>query len=233
MLYLVGLGFEENDLSLRGFEIAKECECYCEFYTLEWQGSLERLKKIIGKEITTLQRSDIEEDLQKFLEKAKTKDIALLVPGDPLAATTHIDLVIEAKKQKIPVRIKHNASIFSAIAECGLQLYKFGRSATIPKTKQMQSVKDSVSMNKKNGLHTLLLIDIGLSAKEALQMLLEEKIVDKNEKIICASQLGTENTKIKYATAQALSDLDFPSPFVLVIPGKLHFREKEFLDLVR
>lgn len=232
MLYLIGLGIgNENSLTIEGLEIAKKCECYCEFYTLEWQGSLERLEKLIGKKVIVLERSDLEENLQQFLQKAEEKNVALLVPGDPLAATTHIDLVVEARNQNISVRIIHNASIFSAIAECGLQLYKFGRSATIPKTRQLQAVKESVSMNKKNGLHTLLLIDIGLGLKEALQMLLEEKIINGDEKIIIVSRLGTE-TKIKYAPASVLSNFDFPPPAVVIIPGKLHFREKEFLELI-
>ncbi len=232
MLYLIGLGFEENDLSLQALETAKQCECFCEFYTLEWQGSLKALEKIIGKKIAVLQRPDLEENLQKFIEKAESKDIALLVPGDPLAATTHIDLVIEAKKQNIPVRIIHSSSIFSAVAECGLQLYKFGRSATLPKTKQLQLVKESVSMNKQNGLHTLLLIDIGLPAKEALQMLLDEKIIGEKEKIIIASRLGSRNSKIKYDSASGIIKESLSSPAVIILPGKLHFREKEFLDLI-
>jgi hypothetical protein len=84
-------------------------------------------------------KKDLEEEQETFLEKARKNDIALFVPGDPLIATTHIDLVFEAKRRKIPVKIIHNASIFSAIGEAGLQIYKFGKTATVPMNGKMEN----------------------------------------------------------------------------------------------
>jgi len=156
MLYLIGLGLnDENDLTLKAVEIAKKCECFIELYTSIWKGSLENLKEIIKKDINVLNRKDLEENLELFIEKAKKNDIALFVPGDPLAATTHIDVVFEAKRKKIPVKIIHNASIFSAIGETGLQIYKFGKTATIPLSGKMANVKKTVKTNKKHGFHTI------------------------------------------------------------------------------
>ena len=161
MLYIIGLGLNnEKDLTLRAIEIAKKCECFAEFYTSIWKGSLEDLKEIIGKDIKLLKRKDLEENLELLLEKAKQNDIAVFVPGDPLAATTHFNLVFEARRKKIPVKIIHNASIFSAIGETGLQLYKFGKTATIPLNGKLENVKKTIRNNKKLGLHTLLLLDL-------------------------------------------------------------------------
>jgi diphthine synthase len=161
MLYLIGLGLnDEKDLTLKAVEIAKKCECYCELYTSIWKGSLENLKNIIGKDVILLKRKDLEDGQEAFLEKAKKMDIVLFIPGDPLAATTHIDLVFEAKRKRIPVKIIHNASIFSAIGEIGLQIYKFGKTATIPLNGRLENVKTTIKNNKKLGLHTLLLLDI-------------------------------------------------------------------------
>lgn len=236
MLYLIGLGLiDEKDLTLRGLEIARQCDCYCELYTSKWE-SIGALEKLIGKKINLLQRSALEEDLQKFLQKAKEKDIALFVPGDPLAATTHIDLVLEAKKHGIPVKIIHNTSIFSAVSEAGLQLYKFGRTATVPFSKQLDAVKKAVKENKKSGLHTLLLLDIDaankkyMSVNEAVSLLLENKIISEKEKLIvlCIK----EKSVIVYDTAKNILSKNLPVPAVLIIPSKLHFREKEFLDLL-
>lgn len=232
MLYLIGLGFDEKDLSLKGLEIAEKCECYCELYTSYFP--FKGLEEIIGKNIIILKRSDLEEDLNNFLEKAKEKDIVLFVPGDPLVATTHIDLVIEAKKKQIPVKIIHNSSIFSAIAETGLHLYKFGKTATIPFTKQLESVKETLEINRKNELHTLLLLDIDyenkkyMSVKEALEILLENNLLDKKDKIIAAHI----PEQIIYDKVENLIKRKISTPSVLIIPGKLHFREKEFLDIL-
>ena len=51
MLYLVGLGFEETDLTVKGIEIAKKCDCFCELYTNDWKGDLSKLEATIGKKI--------------------------------------------------------------------------------------------------------------------------------------------------------------------------------------
>ncbi len=236
MLYLIGVGLgNEKSLTLEGLEVAKKCECYFESYTSKYE-SIKGLEKLVGKKIIVLKREDVEEGSQKLLDSAKRRDVALFVIGDPLAATTHADLVIEAKKQKISIKIIHNVSIFSAIAECGLQLYKFGRTATIPYTKQVESVKDTIEGNRKIGLHTLLLLDLDaeggkyMTVKEALEILLERKIVSGKEKMIAAHI--SENSQIFYNVPEELMKKEIDTPSVLVLPGKLHFKEDEFLELL-
>lgn len=236
MLYLIGLGLgSEKSLTIEGLEAAKKCDCFFESYTSKYE-SLENLEKLVGKKIAILKRGDVEECSQKILDSAKKKDTALFVIGDPLAATTHIDLVIEAKKQKIPLKIIHNASIFSTIAECGLQLYKFGKAATIPFTKQTESVKDTIEGNRKLGLHTLLLLDLDaekekfMTVSKALEILLENKIISEKEKLIAAHI--SENSQIFYGIPEELMKKKIDIPSVLVMPGKLHFMEKEFLEML-
>jgi diphthine synthase len=238
MLYLIGLGlWDESDLSARAIEIAKNCTLYAELYTSAWQGSIEKLEEIVGKRVQILGRSDLEEDLQKLLNTAKETDVALFVPGDPLAATTHVDVLIEARKQDIPVRVIHNASIFSAVAETGLQLYKFGRAVTVPYTKQLSAVRDTVVSNRAAGLHTMLLLDIDpvkgpMTVDTAVKLLLDSKILASHEKIVAAAALGSEDAQILYDTAIALSQKKTGVPAVLIVLGNLHFREKETLELL-
>jgi diphthine synthase len=239
MLYLLGLGlWDENDISVKEMEIAKQCAVYIELYTSQWHGSVEKLERMIGKKVQMLQRQDLEERLQALLNTAKQTDVAIFFPGDPLAATTHVDLFIEAKKQGIDVCVIHNASIFSAVAETCLQLYKFGRTATVPYTKQLTAVRDAIAANKENGLHTMLLLDIDLVAGAmpacaAVKLLLDAKIIGQREKLIAADALGSENSQIVYDTASALSTKTVATPAVLIVPGKLHFREKEALELLQ
>ena len=239
MLYLIGLGlWDEKDISVKALEIAKKCAVYVEFYTSQWHGSIEKLEKMIGKKVQVLQREDLEDHLQAILNTAKQAEVAVFVSGDPLAATTHVDLLIEAKKQKIPVRVIHAASIFSAVAETGLQLYKFGRSATVAFTKQLAVVQDAIESNMEAGLHTMLLLDIDpvkgpMPTGEAVKILLEASIIREHEKLIAAGALGSEHSEIAYDTALVLSTKKIATPAVLIIPGRLHFREKEALELLQ
>ncbi|NIO44257.1 MAG: diphthine synthase [Candidatus Aenigmarchaeota archaeon] len=238
MLYLIGLGLnDETDLTLKAIEAVKKCECFIELYTSVWKGSLENLKEIIKKDIKILNRKDLEENLELFIENAKENDVALFVPGDPLAATTHIDIVFEAKRRKIPVKIIHNASIFSAIGEVGLQLYKYGKVATVPLSGKMKNVKDAVKRNKRLGLHTLLLLDIDLENNifmkvlDAIKMLLKKKVIKETDQIIAFSNAGGDS-EIYYDSARGLKMKEIENPAVLIIPGRLHFREKDFLEVI-
>ncbi len=233
MLYLIGLGLkDEKDITLRGAEIAKTCECFIELYTSKWEGDLKNLENIIGKSIRKLKRKDLEEHQKIFLENCKDKDVALFVLGDPLAATTHVDLVIEARKKGIETQVIHNASIFSALGEFGLQLYKYGRTATVPFSKKLESVKDTMKGNEKAGLHTLLLLDLDvemnlyMTVSEALKILLEGKLVNKKDKIVA----GKVGGNIFYDTVSNLLEKNIDVPSAIAIPGKLHFMEKEFLE---
>ena len=60
--------------------------------------------------------------LDKILANARDNDVAFLVGGDPLSATTHTDLILRAVELNIPYKIVHNASIMNAIGSCGLQV---------------------------------------------------------------------------------------------------------------
>jgi diphthine synthase len=240
MLYLIGLGvWDEKDVSLRGMELCKKADSiYCELYTANWGGDLRKLEKMIGKKIVLLERKDLEEESESFLKKAKSSNIVLLVPGDPLVATTHIHLLMEAQKLRIPYKIIHSSSILTAIARTGLQAYKFGRVVTVAKPEgkfQPKSFYKVIKENEKQGLHTLLLLDRNMHTKEALDILLEiesrekQKIL-KNKKILLCSRLGSKSEKILYGRVKNLLSNDLPEPAIIIIPGKLHFMEKEFLE---
>jgi diphthine synthase len=237
MLYLIGLGLnDERDLTLKAVEIAKKCDCYAELYTSVWQGSVKNLEEIIGKKVKILKRKDLEENSEILIREAKKRDIAVFVPGDPLSATTHIDLVYQARGRKIPVKIIHNASIISAVGEVGLQLYKFGKIATIPLSGKLANVKKTVKGNKKLGLHTLLLLDIdrevniNMLVSDALKMLLKAKLIKQFDNLAVFSRAGGDS-EIYYDTVKNLITKKIDVPAVIVIPGKMHFREKDYLEL--
>lgn len=249
MLTLIGLGLnDERDLTLRGIEAAKEADkVYYELYTGKWLGSVESLQKILGKEqVFPLRRQDLEEGSARILEEAKGKKIAILIQGDPMVATTHSSLLMDARSLGIETGVVHNSSIFSAVAETGLHVYKFGATVTIPfleKTggKFSKSVYDTIKDNKKAGLHTLCLLDVGvdggtfMTPRRATGLLMGmerqfgEGVIESYQKIIVFSRAGGDS-KIFYGEIETLSEgLDL-TPSVLIVPGKLHFTEEEFLE---
>lgn len=235
MIYLIGLGLNEKGISLEGIETLKKCEkIYLENYTVDFPYSFEKLEKILGKKITSVGR-DFVEDMGVLLSEAKRGNIALLIYGSPLTATTHISLIEEARKKKIKCRIIYSASVFDAVAETGLQVYKFGKIASMPKwsknyepTSFMEIVKD----NQKINAHSLILVDIGLELEDAIEELeksaKKEKI--KFDKIVVCSRLGNEDKKIIYGETKNLKNRKIGKPYCIIIPEKLHFLEEEVLE---
>ncbi len=235
MLYLIGLGLNKEGISKEGLEIAKRCkQLYLENYTVDFPYSLRELEEIIEKDIAPADRAFVEG--LSFVDEAKKKDVALLIYGSPLTATTHITIMDECKKSDIKVRVIYSASILDAVAETGLQLYKFGKITSMPAWKPsftptsfMEFVKENQSINA----HSLILIDIGLNFEDALEQLKksaeEHKI--KIKKIVLCQSLGTNKKRIFYRTLEELKEFDgVRKPYCIIIPGKLHFVEEEILE---
>ncbi|MFH1445309.1 MAG: diphthine synthase [Nanoarchaeota archaeon] len=241
MLYLIGIGlWNEKDISLRGVDACKKCEyVYAELYTAKWGGNIEILGKIVGKNITIINRRDLEEKSKDIIEKARERDIAVLMPGDPLFATTHIKLLQEAKEKNIKTEVIHSSSIYTAVAESGLNVYNFGKTVSIPSPEenfQPISYYEEIAKNKAAGLHTLILLDIEMTVQDAMKILFEiedekkKKVIKEDNKIVVVSRLGSKNRIIKYDTASAISKESIPAPAAIIIPSKLHFIEEEFLE---
>jgi len=245
MLYLISLGLcDEKDMSLKALEAAKKCESlYIELYTTKLETTVEKLSKLVGKKIVELDRSGMEENSNKLIKEAKTKNVGIFVGGDALSATTHLSLVLDAKKINVETKIIHGSSVFTAIGATGLHLYKFGAATTLAfpqKNYSPTSCYETILKNKNIGLHTLVLLDVKppkyMSVKEGLEVLLEiekekkQKLISENTFFVAASNLGSEKQKIKYGKVKDLMKEKFGTPAVLVLPGDLHFLEKEFLE---
>ncbi len=256
MLYLVGMGLcDEKDLSVRAVETLKRCDkVYIELYTNPVSHDLvERLERLIGRDVEVLERNDIEDDekmLSRFKE-AVDREIALVVPGDPLIATTHTSLIRSAVDRGIRYRVIHGSSVISAaIGESGLHVYKFGPPVTIPRWYDNYtplSPYDKVYENRSRGLHTILLIDIvhengnraNLPIRDVLSILYRmEEVRGKglftpSSSVVVLSRLGCKDQRIVYAPLNWFEDRTVPSPFVMIVPGDLHFTEKEWLDMFK
>ncbi len=236
MLYLIGLGLDESGLSGEAYQAIEKCEkVYLENYTIELPYDKKVLEKNIKKNVQLVDREFVEN--LKFVSEAKDKNVALLVYGSPLSATTHITIIQEAIEKKIKYKIIYGASIIDAVAETGLQLYKFGKTASMPKWDEKKKFKpisflEVLEQNQSIEAHTLILVDIGLKFKDALKELQE---AGKNkditfDKIVVCSKLGTDEKKIKYNTIEKLKKENIKEPYCFIIPGKMHFLEQDMIN---
>ncbi|PQQ21540.1 putative diphthine methyl ester synthase [Prunus yedoensis var. nudiflora] len=249
MLYIVGLGLgDEKDITLRGLEAVKKCDqIFIEAYTsllsfgLSSDG-LSTLENLYGKPVTLADRETVEEKADQILSAAAASDVAFLVVGDPFGATTHTDLVVRAKKLGIDVKVVHNASVMNAVGICGLQLYHYGETVSIPfftETWRPDSFYEKIQKNRGLGLHTLCLLDIRvkeptleslcrgrkqyeppryMSINTAIEQLLEvednrgESAYDENTMCVGLARLGSEDQKIVSGTMKELQSVDFGAP---------------------
>jgi diphthine synthase len=238
MLYIIGLGLNEKGTSLEGFEALKKCKkIYLENYTSDFPYKKEKLEKVIKKKIISVNREFVENKIQELIQESKKINISLLVYGSPLIATTHISLIQEILKNKVKYKVIHGASIFDAITETGLQIYKFGKIASMPKWEKNFTPKsfiDIIKENKKISAHTLILIDIGLDFQDAIKQL-EVSVNNKKiklDKIIICQTLCTKNQKILYKKINELKKIKIKKPFCIIIPSKLHFMESNILKIL-
>ncbi len=251
-LYFIGLGlYDEKDVSLRGLEAIKKCDVvYLENYTSMLSCDVKKLEEFYGKGIILAPRELVEKKAEKtILKDALSKEVAFLVIGDPMSATTHLDLRLRAEKAGIECIIIHNASVFSAVGVIGLQLYKFGRTTSIPFQEDKwhpETPYDVIKENRKNGLHTLILLDLSpdekrfMTVNQAIEYLLsiedkrKEKVFSNGLFCVGCARLGSLNPCIKSGKAFELLKEDFGKPMhCLIIPGKLHFAEEEALELFK
>ncbi|MCR4284792.1 MAG: diphthine synthase [archaeon] len=222
--YLIGLGLDKGSISADALEVLKKCDnVYLENYTVDFPYSLKEL----GFEFEGVGREKVEDE--SILKEANEKNVALLVYGDALSATTHMQLILACKKLGIDYRIFHNASIMTAIAETGLQPYKFGKTASMPNwkehTNKPMSFIDYIRENQKIGAHTLILTDIGLEVKDAIAQLKESGFDGEN--ILVVSRVGVDGQKIIYGKMDSIRDVE--KPYCLIVPGKLNYFEEEVL----
>ena len=139
-----------------------------EAYTALWpQDELDKLEEQVGG-ITKVMRPEIE-DAAELLELAKTSLVAVLIVGDPLQATTHVDLQLQANEMGVPCKVMHGISITTILSGAiGLSNYKFGRSTTLTYPYGgwiATSPLEVIASNQYQGLHTLVLLDLDPSGQ--------------------------------------------------------------------
>ncbi|MEE9236510.1 MAG: diphthine synthase [Thermoplasmata archaeon] len=246
-LVFIGLGlYDERDVTLKGLEEARSCDLlFAEFFTSSLVGTgPRRLSNLYGKKIKVLTREEVEEG-DIMVEAAMSRRVGFLVAGDPMAATTHVELRLRAHRAGVSTRVVAGVSALTAVAGVlGLQIYKFGSITSIPFREEgfePLSPYEVVGMNGVAGLHSLVLLDIQeeryMTAGEGIEYLLRceaelSKGVFLPETAICVvGRLGSSQPLVRADRVGTLLEEDLGTPLhALVIPGKLHFMEVECLS---
>lgn len=245
-LYMIGIGLNDpKDISVKGLEaIKKSTALFLESYTSIMQCSTKDLEEFYGKGIIEADRDFVEKKADKMLARASVEEVAFLVVGDVFGATTHTDLYLRARHRGIKVKVINNAGVMNAIGMVGLELYKYGKTTSIPfpmGNYNPMSYYDVLAENLERGAHTLILLDIKadearfMTVLQGAERLLEAEekhkkgIIREDMELVGIARLGGSQV-IRYGTLNQLMNEDFGSPpHCIIIPGKLHFVEEEAL----
>jgi diphthine synthase len=245
MLILVGSGLRESQLTREAEEAIKGADIVIvETYTMPSSKWLPTAIRKLNSNVREASRSELEEQSSNIVELASKLKVVIVVPGDPLIATTHSSLVVESLKRGVEAKVVSGISGPCSVESLlGLHFYKFGRTVTVPGPWRGVGAEEAalgLLGNLCHDLHTLLLLDVspeGLSLspsravkelKESLRRLIGARLDELMNIMVLLVSVG-ENTVVKHSTldsADSIPDLDVGS---LVVPSKLHVSEREFL----
>ncbi|MCC6039715.1 MAG: diphthine synthase [Thermofilum sp.] len=255
MLVLAGLGlYSTRDIPLGVLELLRRADViYFEGYTsLAPFLNRETIERLCGREVKEVKREDLEErSARELLAEAAEKLVVLLTVGNPLLATTHAAIVLEAKRRGVPFLVLPSASVIDGIiCATGLHIYRFGRVTTLVFPDEEKgfyplSTYYAIKSNMSRGLHTLVLLDIkaeegrymnpGYAAQLLLRLesMLSEGVLDENTLAIVVARATAPDQEVKVCTLGEAAQEDFGQPpFSVIIPGLLHATEIEYLQHV-
>jgi len=158
-------------------------------------------------------------------------------------------VVNTARKLGVRVEVFHSASAFTAaIGESGLDIYKFGPTATVPfwfENYRPTSFLDVISRNLENREHTLVLLDVdqkthrpmditdAVGIMKAAEAERRQGLVRDDLKVVILANAGREGQEIRYVALGGITDGVKGSlsgkAIALVVPAQMSFAEKENL----
>jgi diphthine synthase len=240
MLSFVGLGlYDQRSITLRGREVLRSADrAFLERYTSTLAGtSPEELEAAHEVTLTERDRAGIERDPEPILSVAEEGHAVVLVGGDPMVSTTHVDLRLRATERDIPTRIVHGTTAQTAASSLtGLQNYRFGKATTLPFPETHGGVPDSVTEtiagNRERGLHTLVYLDIdGADRRYMRGDTATDLLADHvDEPGVVVARAGSDQPLVRADALETLAGESFGPPLhLLVVPGELHPMEREAL----
>ena len=251
-LWLIGLGPGNLDhMSKKAIDVARACsERFLEGYTAILPPYQEdRLESFVGK-WERIMRPRVENP-EELLKLAKEEPIALLIVGDPMQATTHVDLEARCDELEIDFNVIPGITATAlAVSLSGLQSYRFGRQVTIPYSYGNylpSSPLEMIYKNYDNNLHTLVLLDLDptgmgiekptpMSPLDAYTILqkMEGKMIEggmkssqpvKNLDGILLTDISLDSEKVIAGNLFEISEYNDGWIHCLIIPSKMNQNE--------
>ena len=251
-LWLIGLGPGNLDyMSKVAIEVGGACSHrFLEGYTaILPPNQEERLESFVGG-WERIMRPQVE-DPEELLKLAKEVPVALLIVGDPMQATTHVDL--EARCDELDIKFNVIPGITAtalAVSLSGLQSYRFGRQVTIPYSYGNylpSSPLEMIYRNYDNNLHTLVLLDLDptgmgvekptpMSPNDAFRILqkMEEKMIEEGNSLsprvkdldgVLLTDISLDSQKVIAGNLSKISESDGGWIHCLIIPSKMNQNE--------
>ena len=252
-LWLIGIGPGDLDhITERAKRVAKGCsKRYLEGYTAILPPIEEkRLEAVVGP-WERLMRDGVESP-ENMLDEARVGAVALLVVGDPMQATTHIDLEERCAEEGIGFNVIPGLTATAlAVSLSGLQSYRFGRQVTIPFSDGEYlptSPFEMICKNKEAGMHTLALLDLDptglgleqprpMTPREAVDHLIRmnERSEEYNQPVedwrgLLLSDLGTEEERVVSGKMRNLSQIEGGHIHALIIAAEFSGMEAEAFE---
>ena len=243
-------------MSKMAIDIASSCSNrFLEGYTAILPPEQEDKLREIAGDWEKIMRPRVEQP-DELLELARNDSVALLIVGDPMQATTHIDLEARCNELDINFNIVPGITATSlAVSLSGLQSYRFGRQVTIPYSYgsyMPTSPLEMIYKNYENNLHSLILFDLDptgmgienprpMAPSNAISLLekMEEKLVEKGENISCKvsefegillTDISLDTQKIRSGKMSEISKLNDGRIHCLVIAAKMNQNEAEAFE---
>ena len=252
-LWLIGIGPGDLDhITERAKRVAKGCsKRYLEGYTAILPPIEEkRLEAVVGPG-ERLMRDGVETP-ENMLDEARVGSVALLVVGDPMQATTHIDLEERCAEEGIGCNVIPGLTATAlAVSLSGLQSYRFGRQVTIPFSDGEYlptSPFEMICKNKEAGMHTLALLDLDptgmgleqprpMTPREAVDHLvrMNERSEEFNQPVedwqgLLLSDLGTEEERVVSGKMRSLSQIEGGHIHALIVAAEFSGMEAEAFE---
>ena len=252
-LWLIGIGPGDLDhITERAKRVAKGCsKRYLEGYTAILPPIEEkRLEAVVGP-WERLMRDGVESP-ENMLDESRGDSVALLVVGDPMQATTHIDLEERCAEEGIGFHVIPGLTATAlAVSLSGLQSYRFGRQVTIPFSDGEYlptSPFEMICKNKEGGMHTLALLDLDptgmgleqprpMTPGEAVDHLvrMNERSEEFNQPVedwqgLLLSDLGTEEERVVSGRMRDISPIEGGHIHALIIAAEFSGMEAEAFE---
>ena len=190
-----------------------------EAYTALWSDeNLNELENEIGP-IEKVMRPEVENPVE-IISLAKKSVVALLIVGDPLQATTHTDLLLQAEEAGVDYQVIHGLSI------TGLVTGAVGGQRPM----QPKDALDSILLMHKKLQDNLDNFEASNSL-DSLRIEAYRTVCDQinSFSVVLCTDMGTPKQSINYMPLHSLAEANTGGLHCLVVPGDLSDVEQKAL----